>query len=401
MNFVKHIFCRNLLCAVLVLALCAGLLAGCGSNASDSTSDSISDSTPDSASVSEPAAGDAPQDGTQDAEPIDYSAGLDENGYIAGFRALDYVTLPDDYAAIPIPADAIAVSDADIQAEIDGIAEQFAEVEQITDRAVEDGEYVNIDYAGFMDGEQFPGGTAADAQVLSGSQQFIDDFLTQIIGHMPGETFDVEVTFPDPYDPNPDYSGKDAVFEVTINYIEGEAIVPEFDDAFVSENLSYYYGWQTVDDARAEIGQVLYESNLSNFVWDYLLDNTQITEVPQVVTDYQSEMLLNRVRDTAQMYGISAEMYLQMMMGIENEEAFLELQAEYIVEAATQWMIIQAIAEDAGIGIDDEALATYFRETMETDDYSGYEEDFGRPYLCMAVTSDTVNNMIKDNAVIG
>lgn len=399
MNFVKHTFCKNILCAVLVFALCAGLFAGCGSNAPDGTSDSTS--APDSASVSQPASDDAPQDGTQDAEPIDFSAGLEENGFITGVRALDYVTLPDDYAAIPIPADAIAVSDEDIQTEIDGIAEQFAEPEQITDRAVEDNEYVNIDYSGSVDGVKFDGGTASNQQVLSGSQQFIDDFLTQIIGHMPGETFDVVVSFPEPYENNPDLAGKEAVFEVTINYIEGEAIVPEFDDAFVGENLSYYYGWQTVDDARAEIEHVLYENNLSNFVWDYMMENTQIIEVPQAVTDYQSAMLLNRVRSTAQMYGVTTEMYLQMMMGVQDEESFLALQAEYIADNAEQWMIVQAIAEDANITVDDAALAAYFLEEMETEDYSEYEANFGRPYLCMAVLSDTVNSMIIDNAVIG
>lgn len=399
MNLVKNIFCKNILCAVLVLALCAGLLAGCGSDASDSTPDSTS--APDSASVSEPAGDDAPQDDTQDAEPIDFSAGLDENGFVAGVRALDYVTLPADYAAIPVPADEIAVSEEDIQAEIDGIAEQFAQPEQITDRAVEDNEYVNIDYAGFMDGEQFPGGTATDQQVLSGSPQFIDDFLTQIIGHMPGETFDVEVTFPDPYENNPDYSGKDAVFEVTINYIEGEAIVPEFDDAFVSENLSYYFGWETVDDARAEIEQVLHDDKLSSFVWNYMLENSQITEVPQAVVDFHTNALLNRLRSEAQMYGVTAEMYLQMALGVQDKETFLALQAEYIEENAKQWLIFQAIAEDTGFTADDAAIAAYFLEEMEEEDYSGYVADYGRPYVCMVITSEHIEKLLIENAVIG
>ncbi|MFQ9679769.1 MAG: FKBP-type peptidyl-prolyl cis-trans isomerase [Ruthenibacterium lactatiformans] len=80
---------------------------------------------------------------------------------------------------------------------------------------------------------KFDGGTASSQSVQAGSAQFIDDFLTQIIGHTPGETFDVEVTFPDPYENNPDLAGKDAVFEVTINYIEGEDVTPEFSDDFV------------------------------------------------------------------------------------------------------------------------------------------------------------------------
>lgn len=397
MNQVKNIFCKNILCAVLVLALCAGLLAGCSSDASASTSDSAS--VPDSTSVSAPT-DDAPQDDAQAGEIIDFSAGLDEKGFIAGVTALDYVTLPEDYAAIPVPADEIAVSDEDIQEQIDGILAQFTEPEQITDRAVEDNEYVNIDYSGSIDGVKFDGGTASDQRVLSGSNEFIDDFLTQIIGHMPGETFDVVVSFPDPYKNNPDLAGKEAVFEVTTNYIEGEDIVPEFDDAFVSESLSYYFGWETVGDARAEIEQTLYDDNLFNFVWAYMLENTQITEVPQAATDFISTMLLNQLRSDAQMYGITTEVYLQMMGGIQDEESFLALQAESIEESARQRLILQAIAEDAALSPDDDAIAAYFREEMDTEDYSEYEEMYGRPYLCMAILSDHANNLLVENAVI-
>ena len=265
---------------------------------------------------------------------------------------------------------------------------------------MEDNEYVNIDYSGSIDGVKFDGGTASDQRVLSGSNEFIDDFLTQIIGHMPGETFDVVVSFPDPYKNNPDLAGKEAVFEVTINYIEGEDIVPEFDDAFVSESLSYYFGWETVGDARAEIEQTLYDDNLFNFVWAYMLENTQITEVPQAATDFISTMLLNQLRSDAQMYGITTEVYLQMMGGIQDEESFLALQAESIEESARQRLILQAIAEDAALSPDDDAIAAYFREEMDTEDYSEYEEMYGRPYLCMAILSDHANNLLVENAVI-
>ncbi len=399
MNPKKSIACKKILCALLALALCVGLLAGCGSGGADSASAPDSASVPDSASASAPADSDTPQDDAPDAEPIDFSAGLDENGFIAGVRALDYVTLPADYAAIPVPADEIAVKEEDIQAEIDGIAAQYAQPEQITDRAVEDNEYVNIDYSGSVDGVKFDGGTASGQQVLSGSQQFIDDFLTQIIGHMPGETFDVEVSFPDPYENNPDLAGKEAVFEVTINYIEGETVVPEFDDAFVSENLSYY-GWETVADARAEIEQVLYDDNLYSFVWNYMTENTQIDEMPQAVTEYHTAMLLNRMRSEAQMYGVPVETYLQAMVGVQDEDAFLAMQAQSIEESAKQWLILQAIAEDTAFSVDDAAIAAYFQETMNTEDYAVYEENFGHPYLCMAVTAYKANNLMTENAVV-
>ncbi len=394
----KHL--KTLLCAALALALCAALLFGCAdassadasSAASGSASASDSAAAPDSASDS--TGEDAPE------EALDFSAGLDESGFIAGVTALDYVTLPADYAAIPVPAEEVAVGEDELQEQLDTIAAQYAQPEQITDRAVADNEYVNIDYSGSMDGEVFDGGTASGQRVLSGSAQFIDDFLTQIIGHMPGETFDVEVTFPDPYENNPDFAGKDAVFEVTINYIEGEDVVPALDDAFVQENFSSY-GWQTAEDLRSALEEDMRSEKLSNFVWDYLVENAQISEVPQAVIDFQTATLLNLVRSDAQMYGVSVEDYLQGAMGIQDEDALLKAQAESIEEGARQLMIFQAIAEDTAFSTDDDAIAAYFEANMGSADYTMYEETFGRPYLCLVVSTARGQELIQNGAVVG
>ena len=139
--------------AALAAALCAGLLAGCNSASSSSGSTSASGSASASSSTS------------ASAESIDYSKGLAENGHIDGVTALDYVTLPADYAAIPLAAGTADVSDEDVQAQIDSIMAQYAKPEQITDRAIEDGDQVNIDYSGSIDGEKFDGGTASSQSV--------------------------------------------------------------------------------------------------------------------------------------------------------------------------------------------------------------------------------------------
>ena len=119
--------------AALAAALCAGLLAGCNSASSSSGSTSASGSASASASAS------ASSSTSASAESIDYSKGLAENGHIDGVTALDYVTLPADYAAIPLAAGTADVSDEDVQAQIDSIMAQYAKPEQITDRAIEDG----------------------------------------------------------------------------------------------------------------------------------------------------------------------------------------------------------------------------------------------------------------------
>ena len=86
---------------------------------------------------------------------------------------------------------------------------------------IEDGDTVNIDYVGSVDGVEFEGGnTQGQGTPLTiGSGEYIDDFEEQLIGAHPGDTVDVYVTFPDPYSNNPDLSGKEALFEVTINGI--------------------------------------------------------------------------------------------------------------------------------------------------------------------------------------
>ena len=376
--------------AALAAALCAGLLAGCNSASSSSGSTSASGSASASASAS------ASSSTSASAESIDYSKGLAENGHIDGVTALDYVTLPADYAAIPLAAGTADVSDEDVQAQIDSIMAQYAKPEQITDRAIEDGDQVNIDYSGSIDGEKFDGGTASSQSVQAGSAQFIDDFLTQIIGHTPGETFDVEVTFPDPYENNPDLAGKDAVFEVTINYIEGEDVTPEFSDDFVKENLTASYGWESADDVRDSIREDLRQSQIFQFIWNYMIENSTVSEVPQAVLDFQSGAMLNQLKSQASMYGIDSATFLQAM-GVASEEAFLEQYAEDIKSSATQLLIIQAIAEDAKLKADD---AAQHRHLIILDQCADQPDDNSQRDTCQPQTQGQPRRFFKQRQVL-
>ena len=90
-----------------------------------------------------------------------------------------------------------------------------------TSLTVEDGDTVNIDYVGSVDGVEFEGGNTQGqgTDLVIGSGSYIDDFEDQLIGAHPGDQVEVTVTFPDPYQNNTDLSGKEAVFEVTVNGI--------------------------------------------------------------------------------------------------------------------------------------------------------------------------------------
>ncbi len=120
---------------------------------------------------------------------------------------------------------------------------QYATTQNITDRAAQSGDTVNIDYSGAVDGVAFTGGTATGYDLTLGSHTFIDGFEDQLIGHNIGDTFDVTVTFPDGYGDSTDaegntitLSGKEAVFSVTLNAIT-QSVVPTLTDEWVETNF--------------------------------------------------------------------------------------------------------------------------------------------------------------------
>lgn len=85
----------------------------------------------------------------------------------------------------------------------------------------------------------FDGGSGTGYDLTIGSNSFIDNFEEQLIGMKPGDTKEINVTFPDPYPNNPDLAGVPVVFEVTVNYICGENIIPEMSDQFIADNTDY------------------------------------------------------------------------------------------------------------------------------------------------------------------
>lgn len=378
---------------LLAGALCTALLAGCNNSASSgSSSASGSDASSDSSSSSSSAA----------SIDIDYSAGLDEKGYFAGVTALDYVTLPADYNAVPLNEADVAVSDEYLASYVDSIAQSFATDIEITDRAVEDGDSVNIDYVGSIDGVEFDGGSTGGSGtvVTAGGSGYIDDFLDQIIGHTPGETFDVNVTFPDPYDSNPDLAGKDAVFVTTINHIV-EQEIPEVTDEFVKENLYETDGWETVEQMENDLRDAMYENNVYNGIWDYLMEHCEISEVPEAVTTFQEEAMLNQYRSYAMNYGMELDDFVTAM-GLESTDALLESSAATIESYAKQSLIIQAIAEKEAMEISRDDVLAYFAdvEGSSEETVTSYEDFFGAPYVMMNATSYYVSTFLIDHAAV-
>ncbi len=367
-------------------------------SASDSSSDSSStDSTATDGSAS---ASSDTSSSTQEAPTFDFSSALDDDGHWKDVTALDYVTLPNDYSSISIAATDVTPSDDDVQSQISSLTSNYATTEQVTDRAVEDGDTVNIDYVGSIDGVEFDGGSTEGkgTTVTIGVTNYIDDFLDQLVGHKPGETFDVNVTFPEDYG-NDELNGKDAVFSVTINYIQ-ETKQPDVTDDWVATNLKDTYGWSTVEEMEQGTRESLRSKNVSDYVQNYVLENSQVSEVPQSIIDYQGDLLVYQYEYYASMYNMDLASFLKMSAGVETTDDLVTNNQSQLENTAKSYLVFQAIAEDAGITVSDDELASYLKGVTGTDDIDSLESQYGHGYLMLQALVQKVGDYLTGNAQI-
>ena len=329
-----------------------------------------------------------------DYQNFDYSSGIDANGDLENVRALDYVTLPDNYTALPIKKSDITPSAEDIQAQVDNLLAQYATTQEVTGRAAQSGDIVNIDYAGTVDGVAFTGGTYQGYDLTLGSGSFIDGFEDQIIGHNVGDTFDVNVTFPDGYDDSTDsegntivLSGKAAVFSVTLNSIS-ESVTPELTDAWVDANFGTSDDLHTAEAVRTYFSDALYDSNLENAIMDSLLDNSKFSELPTQATNYYICMFLNYYSQLCSYYSIDLNTFAQAQ-GYADADAMLAASDSTITHLAQQDLIYQAIAESQGI--------TPSQENLDT---ASSNSSYGENFVTYSALQGTVLDWLKANAVI-
>lgn len=324
----------------------------------------------------------------------DYSLGLTDEGLFDGVDVTACVTLP-DYRQVPSGEAFTTVSEEDLQAAIDQFMSSYATDTQITDRAVEDGDTVNLTYTGSIDGQVFEGGSAENQDYTAGSDELIDDFLTQIIGAMPGDTVKVQVTFPDPYTPNTDLSGKQAVFDTTINYIHGDARPPELTEDFVTNYLSYYYGYTSVEDMRQKISAQLLEEQKYNYVLDWLYDNCTFQPVPEQLVQDQLTILDTELANAANGYGITLD-ELAAKYGADSVDALKEAYRPQLENMIRQNLMCQALAQDAGITVDQDTVDEYFAQ-QGVNDCTALMKSYGKGYIYQGVRTELVAQYLMEH----
>ncbi|MBR4776286.1 MAG: FKBP-type peptidyl-prolyl cis-trans isomerase, partial [Lachnospiraceae bacterium] len=315
-----------------------------------------------------------------------FSEQIDNNGMIKGIKASDYVNTV-DYKNLTAPLSEIEYPDEKVEENIKSQLSSHQALSNSTDLIAKNGDKVNIDYVGTINGEEFEGGSATGADLTLGSNTFIDDYEAQIEGHKPGESFNVEVTFPTDYK-TAALAGKDAVFAVTLN---GIYVNPEFNDEFVQEYLSDYA--TTAEGYRQYLKDTNYKNNLITYVEKYVVANSTFKSFPsayfkQMKGNYKANEIarMNYNNQIYQQYfgtnGYeSFEAYLSQTYS-QTEEEFDSSIEERVSDTVKYAIFCQAVAEKEGITATiDEVKEYYIANGGLEDNFNSQIENYGQGYL--------------------
>ena len=272
-----------------------------------------------------------------------------------------------DYKAVEISEDAIAVSDADVDTQVSTNLSTYPLVYTDEETIVENGDTVNLNYSGSIDGVVFEGGTAEGYDLVIGSHSFIDDFEEQLIGMHIGEEGEVEVTFPENYQ-SEDLAGKDAVFAVKINQISRALTVPN------EEWLAKYADGKTEDEYRETLKESMIESLKSSTAWANFCGTASFLQFPQDRVDYFLEQLNNSYEMYASMYGMEYDAFLETM-GMTEEDVLAEAK-----NGVRSWMVLDYVCEKEGVTKDSEIYQEYLQKALESNGAASVDEVIASGY---------------------
>ena len=333
--------------------------------------------------------------GTEDASEEESESETEFNvADLPAYDASEYVTLG-EYKGLTVEVDPVEVTDEQV---MDKIASETKQT--LTEGTVEDGDTVNIDYVGKLDGEEFDGGSAEGYDLEIGSCTFIDGFEDGIIGMQVGETKDLELTFPEDYH-SEELAGKDVVFTVTVNSISR---VPELTDEVAGSVVEGMTAEAYQESVRQDLEDSAKESQKSDAQQKLLqavYNNATISGYPEENLQYTIKRATDYYEWLASMYGMSLDDYLTNY-GMTQDE-FKEQIQPVAEEALGEEMTLLAIAKEENIEVSDEeyqdGLARY-AEAQGLDDPSKLEEAYGENYIRNSLLQEKVLNFLYENATI-
>lgn len=254
-----------------------------------------------------------------------------------------------DYKGMVVEKPNTRVYQKDIDAKLEEMQKNQAELVLKEDKAAENGDTVVIDFDGYVDGKQFDGGKANNYSLELGSKSFIPGFEDQLVGHKAGEDVDVNVTFPEEYQAK-ELAGKEATFKTTIHEVKTKEM-PKLDDEFakdVDEDVD------SLDELKDKIKDQLKnqkktegETQVEDAAIKAAVKNATVKEIPQAMIDEDTQRQMDQYLAGMQQQGINAQMYFQLT-GTKPEDLKKQF-ANGAEERVKTNLVLEAIVKDAKI----------------------------------------------------
>lgn len=262
------------------------------------------------------------------------------------------------YKGLEVQKEEVKVTEEDVNAELNRIAERNAKLVSVEDRPVQSGDMVNIDYEGSIDGVAFEGGSAKGYNLVIGSNTFIPGFEDQLIGFNLNDEKDIQVKFPEDYH-NKDLAGKDATFRVKVNEIKVKQL-PEINDEYAGDVSEF----DTLEEFRQDLmkkltqkAQEAADRKFEDEVVKKATDNATC-DIPDVMVERRLDEMMRQFDMTLRYQGLDLQTYLQIM-GMDAAKFRSEYRESALRDVKTQ-LVIEKIAETEGI----DATAEEFAEEV-------------------------------------
>ena len=256
-----------------------------------------------------------------------------------------------EYAGLTVTKEAKNVNEADVDAEVKRMQDRNGRL-LTREGAAENGDTVDIDFEGFVDGKAFEGGKAEHYSLVLGSGSFIPGFEDQVVGHSAGEEFDVNVKFPEEYGAA-ELAGKDATFKIKLHEVKYKEL-PALDDDFAKDVSEYDTLDELKDSIRNNIKTNLdkqAEQKVENDLMDQVIANMK-ADIPDAMVDSRIDELVQDFEYRISQQGLKLADYLKYMgMNIEQFRAQFKEQADKQVKMR---LAMEAIVAKEGITVSDE-----------------------------------------------
>ncbi|MBR2560795.1 MAG: trigger factor [Eubacterium sp.] len=306
------------------------------------------------------------------------------------------------YKGVEVPRTDVTVTDEDVEAALKKEQDKNSRLVTLDDEAAADGDTVNLDYAGTIDGVAFEGGTAEGYDLTLGSGSFIPGFEEQLVGLKAGESKDVHVTFPEDYHAE-ELAGKEAVFACKINKISRKEL-PELDDEFAQEVSEF----DTLEEYKADLKQKL-TAQKEEEAKQSRRDNAVSRAAQAAEIEIPEPMLLTRCRDAVDNFaqrlaaqGLSMDQYMKFT-GANMDMMMAQMRPQTEIQIRNE-LVLEAVAKAENLDASDEDVEKEFEEmaknyNMEIDKVKELFPEDQRDMLKQDIAVRKAIDFLADNAV--